>query len=103
MIKAAPTTFESDPDIYVYKGNYETPVKVCSKFGADDCFINLNGESANTLFLFQVRCPQNCEFNLRAEYISSEKLAFGNRHFIRMEDFSSKVIQLTIPQQTTNE
>jgi hypothetical protein len=102
VIKAAPTTFGSDPDIYVFKGNYETPVKVCAKFGADDCFINLEGESANTLYLFQIKCPANCEFDLRAEYISSEQLAFGERHFVRMEDFSSKVIELKIPSGTTD-
>jgi hypothetical protein len=78
-------------------------VKVCAKSGADDCFLNLKGESANTLYLFQVKCPANCDFDLRAEYISSEQLAFGQRHFVRMEDFSSKVIELRIPSGTTNQ
>ena len=57
VIKAAPLEYGSDPDVYVYKGTYDTVVRVCSKFGADDCFIHLDGESANTLFLFEIKCP----------------------------------------------
>lgn len=102
VIKAAPTTYASDPDLYVFKGNYDTPVKVCAKLGADDCFINLKKEQANTAFLFQVKCAQKCDFNLKAEFISSQSVDFGALAFINFDEFSSKVFDLRIPSETTN-
>jgi hypothetical protein len=99
VFKAAPTEFGSDPDVYIYEKNFETQIKVCSKFGADDCFVHLDGKQRNTLFLFQVRCTRECKFDLKVQYVSSERLDFGGRISKKLDLFSSYVYEMKVPQQ----
>ena len=104
VIKVMADSFESDPDVYIFKNGATNAQWYCEKEGSETCVLHSGEFAVGDSLKIEVRCVQECTYKLRTWYSNVINLADSTqRTQMRFDAYSTQFMKFYIPAKTIDD